>query len=70
MSAAGTSVRTAAVRHERTLVRVLRALAVLALAVDVQVHLELAPIFDAFGSQVTQGGLFRVEAALAAAAAL
>jgi len=54
----------------RGLVHVLRALAVLGLAVDVYVHLKLAPVFDQLGTQITQGALFRVEAALAAAAAL
>ena len=54
----------------RGLAHVLRALAVLGLAADVYVHLKLAPVFDQLGTQITQGALFRVEAALAAAAAL
>jgi hypothetical protein len=54
----------------RAAVRVLRALAVLGLAVDVYVHLALAPVFDQLGEQITQGMLFRLEAALAAAAAV
>jgi len=48
----------------------LRVLAVAGLLVDVYVHLRLAPVYDQLGSAVTQGMLFRVEAALAAAAAV
>jgi hypothetical protein len=51
------------------LVAALRVVAVLGLAVDVYVHLRLAPVYDQLGTQVTQGMLFRLEAALAAAAA-
>jgi hypothetical protein len=40
------------------------------LAYDAKVHLHLAGGYDAIGSTVTQGGLFRVEAALALATAL
>jgi hypothetical protein len=61
--------RSQPVRH-RGPAHVLRALAVLGLAVDVYVHLKLAPVFDQLGTQITQGALFRVEAALAAAAGL
>ncbi len=61
--------RAQPVRH-RGVARVLRALAVLGLAADVYVHLKLAPVFDQLGTQITQGALFRVEAALAAAAGL
>jgi hypothetical protein len=41
-----------------------------ALGYDAYVHLHLAPLYDAVGGAVTQGLLFRVEAALAVAAAL
>ena len=61
--------RSQRLRH-RGVSHALRALAVLGLAVDVYVHLKLAPVFDLLGTQITQGALFRVEAALAAAAAL
>jgi hypothetical protein len=47
----------------------LRAVAVAGLAVDVLVHLRLAGAFDAIGTQITLGHLFRVESAAAAAAA-
>jgi len=47
----------------------LRTLAVAGLLVDLYVHLRLAPVYDQLGSAVTQGMLFRVEAALAGAAA-
>lgn len=49
------------------------ALAVLAaagLAYDAYVHLDLAHVYDGVGSTITQGGLFRVEAALAIVAAV
>ena len=49
------------------------ALAVLAaagLGYDAYVHLHLADVYDRVGDTITQGGLFRVEAALAIAAAL
>lgn len=50
-----------------------RSLASLALAVlaaaglgyDAYVHLDLAPVYDGNGDTITQGGLFRLEAALA-----
>jgi hypothetical protein len=48
----------------------LRLLAVAGLVVDVVVHLRLAEAFDAIGSSITLGQLFRVEAAAAAAAAV
>ena len=47
----------------------LRLLAVAGLVVDAVVHLRLAEAFDAIGSQITLGQLFRLEAAAAAAAA-
>ena len=49
---------------------VLAAVTAAALGYDAYVHLHLAPLYDAVGSTVTQGALFRVEAALAIAAAL
>jgi hypothetical protein len=49
---------------------VLRGLAVAGLAVDVLVHLRLAGAFDAIGTSITLGDLFRVESAAAAAAAV
>lgn len=51
-------------------VLLLRAVAVIGLAIDVYVHLDLAPVYDQLGENITQGALFRVEAALAAAAGL
>ena len=56
-------------RHSTGIVA-LRVVAVLGLAVDVYVHLRLAPLYDRLGTQITQGTLFRVEAGLAAAAAV
>jgi hypothetical protein len=49
---------------------VLALLAAAGLAYDAYVHLDLAPSFDAIGDTLTQGALFRIEAALAIAAAL
>jgi hypothetical protein len=49
---------------------VLAAAAAIGLAYDAKVHLHLAGGYDAIGSTVTQGALFRVEAALALVAAL
>jgi hypothetical protein len=55
----------------RPLLSLVLALAVVAaLGYDAYVHLHLAPLYDAVGSTITQGALFRVEAALAIAAAL
>lgn len=56
--------------HPGTREPALRAAAVVGLAVDAAVHLKLAPRYDALGTQLSQGALFRVEAALAVAAAL
>jgi len=39
--------------------------AVLGLAYDAKAHLHLAPVYDAVGSSITQGALFRLEAAAA-----
>jgi hypothetical protein len=63
-----TPCRPTAGRHG-TAVLALRVAAVLGLAVDVYVHLRLAPLYDQLGTQITQGTLFRIEAALATAAA-
>jgi hypothetical protein len=49
---------------------VLTVLAVAGLAYDAYVHLHLASNYDGIGDTVTQGGLFRFEAALAIAAAV
>ena len=48
----------------------LAVLAAAGLAYDAYVHLDLASSYDAIGDTITQGGLFRLEAALAIAAAL
>ena len=48
----------------------LRVVAAAGLAVDAYVHADLAAGFDANGSDISQGTLFRVEAALASLAAL
>ena len=40
------------------------------LAYDAKVHLHLAHVYDPIGGSITQGGLFRIEAGLAIAAAL
>ena len=69
MTVQGAVPRSAAQGHRRVAVG-LRLLAVLGLVVDVYVHLRLAPLYDALGTQVTQGALFRLEAALAGAAAV
>ena len=49
---------------------VLALLAAAGLAYDAYVHLDLASVYDGVGDTITQGGLFRVEAALAIVAAL
>ena len=49
---------------------ILRAVAVIGLAIDAYVHLHLAPNFDPIGTSITQGGLFRAEAAAATVAAV
>lgn len=56
--------------HVRPVVLTARLLAAAGLAVDAYVHADLAPQYDAVKATFTQGGLFRVEAALAALAAL
>lgn len=48
----------------------LAVLVALGLGYDAKVHLDLAPGYDAIGSTITQGALFRVEAVLAILAAL
>jgi hypothetical protein len=55
-------------RSERTFGWVLRLLTVAALVVDVYVHASLASTFDPIKATVSQGQLFRVEAAAAAVA--
>lgn len=45
---------------------VLRVFAAGGLAVDAYIHLQLAPTYDAVGTTITQGTLFRIEAAVAA----
>jgi hypothetical protein len=49
---------------------VLAVLAAAGLAYDAYVHLDLAHVYDHNGDTITQGGLFRLEAALAIAAAV
>jgi hypothetical protein len=49
---------------------VLAVLAAAGLAYDAYVHLDLAHVYDHNGDSITQGGLFRLEAGLAIAAAL
>jgi hypothetical protein len=48
----------------------LRFLIVVGLAIDVYVHITLADVYDAVGSPITQGALFRGAAALALLSAL
>jgi len=50
--------------------RVLSVAVAAGLAYDAYVHLHLAPVYAAVGSTVSQGALFRVEAALAIISAL
>ncbi|SEM01240.1 hypothetical protein [Streptacidiphilus jiangxiensis] len=60
-------------QHRRAAPALLWALAVVtaaALAVDAYVHADLAPAYDSIRASVSQGTLFRVEAAAAALAAL
>lgn len=57
-------------RPHRMLRGVARILAAAGLAVDAYVHARLAGRYDAVGDTISQGTLFRVEAALAALAAL
>jgi len=47
-----------------------RPLAAAGLAVDAYVHADLAPVYDGVRGSISQGGLFRIEAGVAAAAAL
>jgi plastocyanin len=49
---------------------VLRLLAAAGLAIDAYVHADLAPVYDGVRASISQGNLFRIEAGLAAAAAL
>jgi hypothetical protein len=58
-------------RRDRTVVEVLTALTVVGLAIDAYVHIHLAPTYDPIKtSSISQGDLFRVEAALAIVAAI
>ncbi|AUY47651.1 hypothetical protein [Streptomyces sp. CB01881] len=58
------------VRHGRALDVVLRLLAAAGLAVDAAVHARLAGQYDAVTATISQGTLFRVEAAAASLAVL
>lgn len=69
-TSAGQSQRRPSSSRSAALPAVLRVLAVAGLVVDVVVHLRLAGAFDAIGTDITLGQLFRVEAAAAAAAAV
>ena len=58
-------------RRARTIAEVLTAFTVVGLAIDAYVHIHLAPTFDPIKtSSISQGDLFRVEAALAIVAAV
>ena len=48
----------------------LAVVAVVGLAYDAKVHLQLADGYDAIGDTITQGGLFRLEAVMALAVAV
>jgi hypothetical protein len=48
----------------------LRLLTAAGLAIDAYVHADLAPAYDAIHGSISQGDLFRIEAAVASAAAL
>jgi hypothetical protein len=54
----------------RTAVWTARVLAAAGLAVDAYVHADLAPQYDAVNATISQGDLFRIEAAISALAAL
>ena len=56
--------------HRSRVSLVLAVLVAAGLAYDAKVHLHLASSYDPVGSSITQGGLFRVEAGLAIAAAV
>lgn len=57
-------------RAGRTGLLVLRLLIAAGLAVDAYVHADLAPVYDGIRASVSEGELFRIEAGVAAAAAL
>ncbi|MFF2846862.1 hypothetical protein ACFVT5_11070 [Streptomyces sp. NPDC058001] len=57
-------------RHVRPVHAVTRIVAAAALAVDAYYHAHLAPQYDGVSASISQGDLFRIEAALAALAAL
>jgi hypothetical protein len=65
-----TSLPAAASRRSRLTGLILRLLVAAGLAVDAYVHADLAPLYDAIRASVSQGDLFRIEAAAASAAAL
>jgi hypothetical protein len=48
----------------------LRLVTAAGLAVDAYVHADLAPVYDGIRASISQGDLFRIEAAVASAAAL
>ncbi|MGK4578663.1 hypothetical protein [Kitasatospora sp. HPMI-4] len=61
--------RTASGARIATL-RLLQVVTAAALAVDAYIHADLAPAYDPVGQQISQGTLFRIEAAAASLAAL
>ena len=65
---AGTAVRSPPAA--RVVDLVLRSLTAAALAVSAYVHADLAPLYDPVRASVSQGNLFRIDAAAAALAAL
>ncbi len=65
---AGTAVRSPPAT--RVVDLVLRSLTAGALAVSAYVHADLAPLYDPVRASVSQGNLFRIDAAAAALAAL
>ncbi|MFD7641806.1 hypothetical protein ACFV4P_14250 [Kitasatospora sp. NPDC059795] len=64
-----TDVRRSPTGHP-LLLRTLQLVTAAALAVSAAIHADLAPGYDAVGAHITQGTLFRLEAAVAALAAL
>ncbi|MFI6347524.1 hypothetical protein [Streptomyces sp. NPDC050560] len=71
MATTDTPAAPARTRWARRLARgVARLIAAAGLALDAQVHARLAPQYDTVNESISQGTLFRIEAALAALAAL
>src|SRR5579859_7280212 len=66
----GTAQRGRRIRVPQAAGLVLRLLVAAGLAVDAYVHADLAPIYDGIHGSISQGELFRIEAGVAAAAAL